>query len=241
MNNLVSAVVLVSNDEYWLTYALESSRGFFNRYVIYDIGSTDKTLEIINWFIESEKGKSTFYFKSWPMLEPRIQGAFRNSMIAESLSEYYYILDGDEVMPPEGYIEVLKAAEIMHLSPKPLLYGVVRRIEVDGDSAYGLDSWIPHHRLYHRTAIWTGNHPGEVPYFKQESEIEYKIENAICYHFHNCIRSSKDAEVIKRLERRSRGTYRPGEKKKIDIFKLLPILTKPIQNFERSPSIKWEV
>ena len=240
MSDLISAVVLVSNDAYWLPYALEASRGFFNRYVIYDVGSSDGTLDIINWFVNSQKGKSTFYVKSWPMLEPIVQGAFRNSMIAESLSEYYYILDGDEIMPPEGYKAVQDAAEVMHRSDKPLLYGVVRRIEVEGDSAYGLDSFIPHHRLYHRHAIWTGKHPGEVPYFEQNSTVEYKIQEAICYHFHNCVRSPKDADVPKRLERRGRATYRPGEKKKLDIFKVLPILNGPIQNFERSPSIEWK-
>lgn len=241
MSDLISAVVLVSNDEMWLPYALEASRGFFNRYVIYDVGSTDKTKDIIKWFVNSQKGQSTFYVKSWPMLDPSIQGVFRNSMIAEALSEYYFILDGDEVYSPESFKAVQNAAEVMNLSSKPLLYGVVRRIEIDGDSAYGLDSFIPHHRLYHRHAIWTGRHPGEVPYFKQESAVEHKIPDAICYHFHNCIRSSKDAEVPKRLERRSRGTYRPGEKKKFDVFKALPILNGPIQNFERSPSIRWEL
>ena len=238
MNDLVSAVVLVSNDEYWLPYALEASRGFFNRYVIYDIGSTDKTLDIINWFVESQKGKSSFYVENFPMLDPKIQGKFRNSMIAEALSEYYFILDGDEVYTPDSYKAILSAAESMNIT-KQHLYGVVRRIEIDGDSAYGLDSNIPHHRLYHQKAIWTGKHPGEIPFFKQEPSVEYKIPNAVCFHFHNCTRSSKDAEVPKRIERRSRGTYRPGEKKKFDVIKALPILSGPIQNFARSPSIEW--
>src|SRR3990167_6707770 len=160
MSRFVSAVVLVCNDEYWLPWALEASRGSFDRYVIYDIGSKDRTKEIIAWFKGSNK-EASFYIRFLDMQLPVIQGIFRNSMIAEALSECYFILDGDEI-------------------------------------------WI----------------------------------DGTCYHFHNCERSSYDSEVPKRIERRARATYRPGQKQSIEILKELPILEKNICDFKRNPALQ---
>lgn len=230
---MIAALVLVSNDEMWLPYALEASRGFFSRYVIYDVGSTDKTPDIIDWFYESQKGDSTFYIRKLPMVSPSVQGTFRNSMIAEALSEYYFLLDGDEIYTQESYNTIVNSS----LGDK--LYGVVRRIEVAENliSAYGTEKRIPHHRLYHRTAIWKGNHPGEVPFFNQTPDRELQID-ATCYHFHNCERSSKDAEVPRRIERRARPTYRPGQPETFNVLKQLPILQKPIEDFPLNPRLK---
>ena len=231
MTHLISPVVLVSNDENFLPYALASSRGFFGRYVIYDVGSTDRTRDIIQWFCDTTPGVS-FFVRAMPMLPPSVQGAFRNSMIAESLSAYYFILDGDELYTSDGYEAIIRGAEVMQQDVQKL-YGIVRRVEVGGDlvSAYGLHSRIPHHRVYQRRAIWTGSHPGEAPYFRQEPRVEQWIEGSTCYHFHNAERSSRDAEVPKRLERRARLTYRPGESEPLDLLRVLPILGQQIENF----------
>lgn len=236
MNQLITPVVLVCNDEYFLPYALEASRGFFKRYVIYDVGSSDRTRDVINWF-HSSNPQATFYVRVMPMLAPSIQGVFRNSMIAETLSEYYFILDGDEVYSPESYEAIVKGAETLLTERK--LYGLVRRIEVNGDmkSAYGLGMKTQHHRLYHRTAIWTGPHPGEAPYFPQKPAVEEWIEGATCYHFHNCERSSRDEDVPKRIERRARPTYRPGEAAPLDLLGALPLLKNPIADFAPTPRL----
>lgn len=237
MTDLITPVVLVCNDEYWLPYALEASRGKFSRYVIYDVGSTDETRKVIEWFYDTCSGVQ-FYVRYLPMVAPSVQGVFRNSMIAEALSHYYFILDGDEVYTSEGYDAIIAGAEQLK-AERSKLYGLVRRVEIDTDlrSAYALNGRTPHHRVYHRNAIWVGNHPGEVPYYKQEPAREMWIEGATCYHFHNCERSSKDAEVPKRLERRARATYRPGEKAPFDVLKALPILKDSLAGFSVNPTL----
>jgi len=228
-SKLVTPVVLVMNDEYFLPYALEASKGFFDRYVIYDVGSTDATREVIQNFITSYD-EPTYFVRQMPMLPPSVQGVFRNSMIAEALTEFYFILDGDEVYSRDSYKAIIEAAEEM-LPKYGLLYGVCNRIEVasDMESAYSPDKFIPHHRLYRRTAIWKGNHPGEVPFFEQNSKTEYRIEGATCFHFHNCARSSKDEEALRRIERRGRATYRPGNCVPYDVMSALPVLRKQFE------------
>ena len=39
----LTPMILAMNDCFWLPYSLESLRGRFNRYVIYDAGSEDGT------------------------------------------------------------------------------------------------------------------------------------------------------------------------------------------------------
>lgn len=229
--------VLVSNDELWLPYALEATRGLFGRWVIYDVGSTDGTRSIIDWWVRTNPD-CDFYVKIFPMVDPKIQGSFRNSMIAESLSDSYLILDGDECWNRSSIEYIANNATALVDSSKP--YGVVRRIEVAGNltEAYGTDSFVRHHRIYNRNMIWTGSHPGEVPYFDQTKEREKEYQDLIVYHFHNCQRSSMDHLVPKRIERRSRTTYRPGNLAPINIFEKLPILKTPIENFPVNNNLK---
>lgn len=238
MTQEIVPVVLVSNEEYWLPYALECTRGYFLRYIIYDIGSTDKTKEIIKWWAETNPN-SEMEIKLLPMCEPKVQGFFRNSMIAEAQSDYYFILDGDELYSQESIQRVIQSPKVFDFRQNKL-YGVVRRIEVSGDlkQAYGVNNVVPHHRLYHRTAYWRGPHPGEYPAIEQTKFNEIEFQDIICYHFHNAQRSPQDHLVPKRLERRAKPTYRPGNLNSIDIFGRLPILKKPIESFTVSPELK---
>ena len=72
-------VVLVMNDEFYLPYVLESTRGFFKKYVIYDVGSTDRTPEIIDWWVDTNPDVE-FVVRKLPFVDPKVQGTFRNSM-----------------------------------------------------------------------------------------------------------------------------------------------------------------
>ncbi len=227
-----AAVVLVMNDEYWLPYALEASRGFFDRYVIYDVGSTDNTPNIIDWFVETQKAASQFYVRKLPLVPPAAQGCFRNSMIAEGLSDYYFILDGDEVYNPSSYNLINN-----HLMLSIKIYGVVSRREITSD----LKSIYPrknHHRLYAKEAIWKGPHPGEAPVIEQKPSTEAYSPDIICYHFHNAERSSRSKDVPKREERLMKPTYRPqGELMPINLLEELPLLQKPINGFAVAPAL----
>lgn len=235
-------VVLVLNDEFWLPYCLEASRGHFERYIIYDCGSTDRTPDIIQWFVKSNPDAEYFVRYIGHIPHPKIQGIFRNSMIAEARSDWYLILDADEVYTDQSFTKMHTRVQKLQAQYEDsgVLYGVASRIEIARDlkNAYGQDLSTPHHRLYHRTAIWTGTHPGEVPLYRQDPHMEYWDKDIVCYHFHNPERSSRDAEVPKRLDRRERGTYRPGEATDFDLLKELPILRERIEDFPVNPLLE---
>jgi hypothetical protein len=162
-------------------------------------------------------------------------------MIAEARSEWFLILDADEVYSDTGFAELHKAAAWLDdYKEQGAIYGTVPRVEVRRDlkEAHGTDLKLPHMRLYHRTAIFKGPHPGEEPLYPQNAGRQKWFGDPICYHFHGCERSTKDAEVPKRLDRRKKGTYRRGDKKPIDIFEKLPILKEQVEDFPVCPALK---
>jgi hypothetical protein len=233
---LLTPVVLVCNEEYWLPYVLEASRGHFERYVIYDVGSTDATRRIIEWFRDTSPGVD-FFVRLMPKCDPVIQGAFRNSMIAEARTPYYLILDGDEVYSPEGFQRINAAADTMNVLHPPKMYGIVRRCEWTEDlqRQYGVNRQTPHHRIYSRDAIFRGPHPGERPEPEQNPRHEHWFPSIICHHFHHCARSTVDCAVPGRWARKDNPTYHRGETLPMRLFDELPLLRKPIESFAVNP------
>jgi len=235
----LTACVLVLNDEYWLPYVLESSRGRFSNYVIYNVGSTDRTREIIDWFVDDNK-EATFFVRHFDCVPGKlIQGAFRNSMIAEAGTEYYYILDGDEVYSEDGWNTL--AAQWWSVKPNPSqgkYYGLVRRCEMSADLKQKYIKLRTHHRIYHRLATFAGPHPGEWPVIEQKPKNENDLPDVTCYHFHNVERSTKDSDALKRADRKNKPTYHPGELTPFNLLEELPLLRKPIQNFPVAPVLQ---
>lgn len=236
-------VILVMNEENWLAYVLGAVQGRFDRYVIYDIGSQDRTWEILQSFINSEKKSADIFYRKLPFIDPLIQGIFRNSMIAEARSEWYFILDGDEVYSQPG-LDAL-ADEMANMKKQyeehGKTYGIIRRVEVMTDlkTAYGQNLDLKHHRVYHRDMIWTGTHPGEIPFVEQKKRNEHWFsKDIICYHFHNCKRSRLDEDVPKRISRRLKATYHRGEATPIDIFEKLPVLRSRYEDYPVAPELE---
>ncbi len=234
----LTPMVLALNDQYWLPYALESLRGRFNRYVIYDAGSEDQTGDIIDWFTETEDAE--FFVRKLPFAVPEIQGTYRNSMLVEMETEWGFMVDCDEVYHPDSLNNLATSFKESRFVPTAIeiKYGVVQRTEMATDLTHRYDEERTHHRLYRRNAYFTGRHPGEAPRWKQRESNEFKIDDVMCYHFHNALRSPLEGSVPKRLDRKSQGTYHPGELVAFDLLKELPMLREPINDFPVSPDLE---
>lgn len=237
----LTPMILVMNDCFWLPYALESLRGRFERYVIYDAGSEDGTENVVDWFADTESINAEFFIRKLPFAVPSIQGCYRNSMLVEAENEWGFMVDADELYTTQG-LDALAIRFDHTKNPEPtnpdIRYGVVRRQEIGADLTTRYSEIRGHHRLYRRNAYFRGNHPGEVPTFKQKPDNEFKLDNVTCYHFHNALRSPLEGSVPKRLDRKAQGTYHPGELEPFDLLKTLPILRKPIEAFAVSPDLE---
>lgn len=236
----LTPTILVMNDAYYLPYVLESLRGRFERYVIYDAGSEDGTENIIDWFVETEDAE--FFVRKLPFAVPDIQGCYRNSMLVEAETEWTFMVDADEIYHPR-HLDSLKSQFGLLNSLGHPLYGVIRRIELAPSLIHRYSEERTHHRLYRRNAYFTGRHPGEVPRYKQKESNEFTFccgldDPITCWHFHNALRSPLEGSVPKRLDRKSQGTYHPGELVAFDLLQELPILKEPINNFPVSPDLE---
>jgi len=235
-----SIMVLVKNEEYWLPYVLKQCEGVFDSYVIYDIGSTDNTRNIIDWFVERNKNQSDIVVRKFPHLEPEVQGTFRNSMIPEGRRDIYMILDGDELYTPKDLAVIPRAASelwIAHNADSRFKFGVFKRVEVNETLTKQYDKHRSHHRLYTRDAYWKGTHPGEESGYKQNEQSEKWFE-ITCWHMHNAIRSPKEDEATKRIIRKSKASYHPGKLIELNLLKELPVLRNRIENFTVSPALE---
>ena len=230
----LTPMILVMNDVFFLPYVLEQLRGRFNRYVIYDAGSEDGTENVIDWFVETEKN-ADFFVRKLPFAVPAIQGVYRNSMLVEAQSEWTMMIDGDELYTQADLDNLVVKCD---WRDDALKYGVVRRQEVGSDLISRYSEIRGHHRLYRRNAYFTGSHPGEVPAFKQKPENEFHLDDVTCHHFHNALRSPLEGSVPKRLDRKSQGTYHPGELVPFNLLDTLPILREPINGFAVSPDLE---
>lgn len=235
-----SAMVLVKNEAYWLPYVLKQSEGYFDSYVIYDIGSTDHTRDVIDWFVSKNDGKADLFVRKLPHVEPKVQGTFRNSMIVEGRRDIYFILDGDELYNPEDLARIRWAAEDLreaYIENNRKKYGVFNRVEVNDSLTKQYSERRTHHRLYTRNAFWTGTHPGEVAAYRQYDKSEVKF-NITCWHMHNTLRSPLEQDATKRLHRKFKKTYHPGELVDLDLLKELPILKNRIEDFPVTPALE---
>ena len=232
----LTPMILVMNDAFFLPYVLESLRGRFNRYVIYDAGSEDGTENVIDWYTETEKGVD-FFIRKLPFAVPHIQGCYRNSMLVEAESEWGFMIDGDEIYSQSSLDTLASAFQLLNTVDKPL-YGVVSRREMTTNLLHKYSDDRTNHRLYRRNAYFMGSHPGEAPRYKQKPSNEFAMREVLCHHFHNALRSPLEGSVPKRLDRKAQETYHPGELVPFDLLDELPILRKPIEAFQVSPDLE---
>ncbi len=235
-----SVMVLVKNESYFLPYVLKQCEGIFDSYVIYDIDSTDNTREIIEWFVGRNDGKADFMVRYMPDLPKEVQGAFRNSMIVEGRRPIYLILDGDELYTKEDLHHIKACAEdlkVNHAFQNEKRFGVFKRVELNPEMTMQYSRRRSHHRLYTRDAFWTGTHPGEVSGYKQDEKSE-EWYDITCWHFHNAVRSPDEKSVLKRIERKAKKTYHPGELEPVSILEEVPILNHRVESFPVSPALE---
>lgn len=103
MNKItVTAQMIVRNEDQFVVFAIRSVLPFVDKFLIYDTGSTDKTVEIIKSFnstkiIFEEKGKTS----------PENLVALRNEQIKRTDTDFFLLVDGDEIWPKNNLGKML--------------------------------------------------------------------------------------------------------------------------------------
>ena len=102
----ITAHCLVKNEEIFIEAVIRSAVDFVSIIIVYDTGSTDKTCEIISNLIKEYPNKIIFEEKG--ECDKKRHTELRQEMIDRTETDWFMILDGDEVWPRQTLEEAFQ-------------------------------------------------------------------------------------------------------------------------------------
>jgi glycosyltransferase involved in cell wall biosynthesis len=122
----VWAHTLVKNEERYLWYAVTSAINFVDKVLLWDSGSTDGTIGIIKELVKKYPGK--IEFKQVTVGSPEDFTKIRQQMLDETESDWFLMVDGDEVWWEDSIKKVIEAinkkGEVVESIVVPMVYPV---------------------------------------------------------------------------------------------------------------------
>jgi glycosyltransferase involved in cell wall biosynthesis len=209
----VWAHTLVKNEARWLWYSVSSVINYVDKLLLWDTGSTDRSIEI-----EKELGRR---YPGKIILKQRKQETtedftnVRQEMLDETKSDWFIIADGDEIWFEDSMRKVI---ETINKDGKNIESIIVSTINLVGDifhfqeksaGRYKFGDRVGHYNLraVNRSipglhsqgvhGVWGWADSGNKMIQDRESN-KVKFVDAPYLHATNLMRSSSDKEVIKR-------------------------------------------
>lgn len=155
----ITAHCLVKNEENFVWYAIKSVIDFVDKIIVFDTGSADKTVEIIQGLVKEYPNKIIFEEKG-PMDKKR-HTALRQEMVDKTTTDWFMVLDGDEVWTERGMEEAVEiinknnadciesffyecVGDIYHTHYKPGYKTIrfVKRGDAEWKGDYGVDTLV---------------------------------------------------------------------------------------------------
>ncbi|HLD27297.1 MAG TPA: glycosyltransferase [Patescibacteria group bacterium] len=136
---------LVKNEEVWIKPALEAVINFVDEALVWDTGSTDKTVSLIQ-SIKSPKIK----FKQCGSVDREGLVKLRNQQIKATKTDWFLLVDGDEIWPKENLIQLIKVMT----KAKPKTIALVNRTR---NCVGDLNHYLPESKGRYRIGPWSGH------------------------------------------------------------------------------------
>jgi len=206
----IVAHTMVKNEENWVGYALKSVIDYVDEIMIWDTGSTDKTVEVI----KSLNNPKIVYRKIETNSEVALT-ELRQKMLEQTKADWLMVLDGDEIWPDKAIENTINFIK----TNSELEYVVNPYFDLIGDVYHCRDASTGHYKIHDKSGQITirfvnlkkipGLHWG-MPYGseglfdKDESPIQnrnndnYKFVDSHFLHASHLVRSSFDSSVMQR-------------------------------------------
>lgn len=97
MHQTLTAHMIVKNEDQWIYFSVMSIISHVDKLLIFDNGSTDKTVEIIKYLLNDESVSSKIIFAEKPQISPEDFWQLRQEQIALTETDYMMVVDGDEI------------------------------------------------------------------------------------------------------------------------------------------------
>ncbi len=109
----ITAHCLVKNEEVFVAQAIKSVIDFVDFMIVYDTGSTDQTVKKIEQLVKEYPNKIIFEQKG--LSDKKRHTELRQEMLSRTTTDWFMILDGDEVWTKRAMqeaLEIMKRPEI---------------------------------------------------------------------------------------------------------------------------------
>lgn len=124
----ITAHMVVRNEDKWIWYAIMSVINYVDRMIIFDNGSIDRTVEIIEYIQSLPAYSDKILFESHPEIEEKDFWKLRQKQIDLTQTDYMMVLDGDEIYWDATMKEIVEI--INNFSPEQI---AVHFINCGGD------------------------------------------------------------------------------------------------------------
>lgn len=99
---------IVRNEDHFVWFAIQSVLPYVDRILVYDTGSTDKTVDAV-----MSIGSSKIIFSQKGTADQDRLVLLRQEMVAATTTPFFLILDGDEVWPEESIKKMVETAQTL--------------------------------------------------------------------------------------------------------------------------------
>jgi glycosyltransferase involved in cell wall biosynthesis len=219
---------LVKNDERWIWYAVSSIVDHVDKILIWDTGSTDKTLEIVRKLKEENPDK--IFFKEVKNVDPHEFSLFRQKMLDASICDWVIVLDSDEIWPEDAIRELIQTindnkADVI-VAPFINFIGDVFHYQDKSAGRYKIDDRVGNYTIKAfrrkipglRVANDYGSEgyiDGSKQFLQSSSKVKRQFLNKHFYHATHLIRSSSDVGV---MGREGKVKHEIGENFPLDFY-----------------------
>ncbi len=201
---------IVKNEDQWIWYAIASVINYASKLIIYDTGSYDKTVEIIKTFPQTK-----IIFEEKGEVSPEQLVVLRNEQIEKTKTDWFLLVDGDEVWPKkttEEFINKIKIndkTKVGVVIKVRLCLGNIFHYQEEKAGKYNIAGNIGHLNIRgyrkNKSYYWRGKYPLEAYIDKDGSFLQDQPEkliflNQYYWHLTHLQRSSISASPKRKLE-----------------------------------------
>lgn len=236
--------MIVRNEDRFVWYAISSVLPFIDKLLIFDTGSTDRTVAIIKQFNDKK-----IIFREKGEVETKGMTQLREEQIKATNTDWLWIIDGDEIYPQKTARKIIQI-----VTQDKSLYGIiVHRYDLLGDVYHCQDESVGAYSQFGRKGHYVlrlinkrtvgdlkilGDYPNE--YFadtkgqliKSYGKDKFVFVEERIFHGMYLPRSSEEKNFYKILNRK---------KPKIELGRKVPREKLPEVFFQKRPSIVPDV
>jgi glycosyltransferase involved in cell wall biosynthesis len=143
---MITVHCLVKNEENYIWYAINSVINYVEKIIIWDTGSTDRTVEIIK-AIENPK----LVFKEKGEVDPLGVSELRQEMLNLTETDWFFILDGDEIWNDDaikGLESIIRdCRQDVVVAPNYMLIGDIFHYQEENGGRYRIGNLVGHYNI----------------------------------------------------------------------------------------------